>query len=120
MKDPKKDNWLYRLYGGDFLWGHFKYEVLKKIFIGSIIVGAVLQALLSGLSETAKHVFFLVYLTVIFTYICSLFYSERLSSLLFIEGSTASDAKWTLIWLAVTAMLGLIITGHQLTKPFLG
>jgi len=120
MKDPKKDNWLYRLYGGDFLWGHFKYEVLKKIFIGCIIVGVVLQSMLSGLSETARNVFFAVYLSAIFAYICSLFFSEKLSSYLFVEGSSANDAKWTLTWLATTAMLGLIITTYQLTKSFLG
>ncbi len=114
LKDPKKDNWLYRLYGGDFVWGYFKYEVLKKIFLWMIVTGLVLPIIFGGLSIEIKNIFSVIFLSSFLVYVFSLFYSKKLSNYLFIEGTTAQDAKWTLIWLGSTAILVIAVTIFEL------
>jgi len=114
--DPKKDNWFYRLYGGDFIWGHFKYAALKKVFFWLFVVGIGFRILISPYGQSAEYVFLTVYLLVVLAYIIALFFSQRLASYILLEGSTAQDAKYTLAWLGSTATIGLLIILYQLNN----
>jgi hypothetical protein len=116
MSDPKKDNWFYRFYGGDFIWGHFKYAVLKKVFFWLFIFGIGFRILISPYGQSEEFLFLAVYLTAVLVYIVALFFSKRLATYILVEGSTAKDAKYTLTWLGSTATIGLLISLYQLNN----
>ena len=118
--DPKKDNWFYRLYGGDFLWGHFKYAVLKKVFFWLFVIGIGFRLSISPYGQTAEYIFLAVYLSTVLIYIVALFFNGRLASYILVEGSTTQDAKYTLTWLGATATIGLFIVLYQLNNSIKG
>jgi len=94
-----ENHWLYRILGGDLLWGHFDKRFLKIAFF--TLIG--LQVLTNIFVQTA-----IVSTLAIFLLTILLFKNEAVSDFAFKEGSSAKNVKELIGFISVMTAIGVV------------